>query len=270
MGSSSNETGTASPLVRCLGSKQSGPLARVGCAGWSLSSKDSDSFPSSGTHLERYAQVFSCVEINSSFYRSHQAKTYARWAASVPATFRFSVKVPRTITHECRLGGFEVLLDAFVEQVGFLGDKLGYLLIQLPPSLNWDAALAARFLNGVRARILVPLALEARHESWFCEEADAVLSRAQVSRVHAHPTAILKNVGNRAPDEEMPRYWRLHGAPKIYYSAYDDAFLADVAKRILLTLEEGADAWCILDNTAAGEAILNALSLKRMVKGATN
>ena len=246
--------------------KKSAPVARIGCAGWSLSSKVSDRFPQSGTHLERYAQVFSCVEINSSFYRSHQAKTYARWAASVPATFRFSVKVPRTITHDCRLEGFEALLDVFIEQIAHLGDKLGYLLIQLPPSLRWDAALVARFLEGVHARIPVPLALEARHESWFCEEADAVLRLAKASRVCAHPAAILEGVANGVLDEDMPRYWRLHGAPKIYYSAYDDAFLADVARRMQLTLQDAADAWCILDNTAAGEAIPNALSLKRMME----
>ena len=173
------------------------------------------------------------------------------------------------MTHDCRLEGVDALLDAFIEQVAHLGDKLGYLLIQLPPSLRWDAALTTRFFEGVRARIPVPLALEARHESWFCEEADAVLRRQTVSRVCAHPAAILESVTTGAPDKDMPLYWRLHGAPKIYYSAYDDAFLADVARRMLLTLQDGAHAWCILDNTAAGEAIPNALSLKRMMEPGT-
>ena len=86
---------------------------RIGCAGWNLPKAHADAFPPEGSHLERYAGVFDSVEINSSFYRSHRAQTYARWAASVPPTFRFAVKLPCTITHAHRLGG--------TQRGGFLG-----------------------------------------------------------------------------------------------------------------------------------------------------
>ena len=75
----------------------------IGTAGWSLPGAHFGLFPRDGSHLERYATRFSCVEINSSFYRPHRQETYARWAASVPENFRFAVKMPRTITHHARL-----------------------------------------------------------------------------------------------------------------------------------------------------------------------
>ena len=82
---------------------------RIGCAGWTIPTEHSAVFGGEGTHLQRYASRFSCVEINSSFYRPHRTTTYARWAASVPDNFRFSVKLPKTITHEQRLQGCAVL-----------------------------------------------------------------------------------------------------------------------------------------------------------------
>ncbi|MFP3449077.1 DUF72 domain-containing protein, partial [Pseudomonas sp. SIMBA_067] len=84
-------------------------------------------FADEGTHLQRYASRFNAVEINSSFYRAHQPKTYERWAQSVPASFRFSVKVPKRITHELRLQRCETALDEFLEQCLHLGEKLGCL-----------------------------------------------------------------------------------------------------------------------------------------------
>ena len=71
----------------------------IGTAGWSIPRQVAPHFPGEGTHLHRYARVLHCVEINSSFHRPHAAATYARWAASAPAEFRFSVKIPRAITH---------------------------------------------------------------------------------------------------------------------------------------------------------------------------
>jgi uncharacterized protein YecE (DUF72 family) len=88
-------------------------MAFIGTAGWSIPAIHAHAFPGSGTHLERYGAVLNAVEINSSFYRPHRQKTYARWAASVPEDFRFSVKLPRTITHHQRLIDFEADLARF-------------------------------------------------------------------------------------------------------------------------------------------------------------
>src|SRR4051794_31096467 len=111
---------------------------RIGCAGWSLPRAVLERFPREGSHLQRYAARLNCTEINSSFYRPHQRSTYARWCESVPEDFRFAVKLPRAITHDARLRGVAKQLDTFLGQASGLGDKLGCLLVQLPPSLAFD------------------------------------------------------------------------------------------------------------------------------------
>ncbi|WP_394065515.1 DUF72 domain-containing protein [Alcaligenes sp. WGS1538] len=230
----------------------------VGCAGWALSSTTAAHFPAQGTHLERYAQVFPAVEINSSFYREHQAKTYARWAASVPDAFRFSVKAPRTITHERRLRNVDDLLLRFVDQLASLGEKLGCLLVQLPPSLRLDVLEAARFFALLRGQVSVPIVCEPRHASWFTAAAGEMFRQQGIACVHAHPAPV---PGVEPVGEADILYLRLHGAPQMYYSAYDEAFIAAAAARIAAARRAGQRVWCIFDNTAAGQAIPNALSL---------
>jgi uncharacterized protein YecE (DUF72 family) len=235
----------------------------IGCAGWALNREVATSFPEKGSHLERYAQIFPCVEINSSFYRSHQPKTYARWAQRVPDAFRFSVKMPRTITHQLRLRCCEEFLHAFLEEVACLGSKLGCILVQLPPSLALDAEEAIDFFAALRRCTSVAVACEPRHASWFTSIGASVLRDAGIALVQAHPPPIA-DVGDRA-EGTAPFYIRLHGAPKIYYSAYDYAFLEAVAVQMRRAREQSRNAWCIFDNTAQGAAVPNALSLMKLI-----
>lgn len=230
----------------------------IGCAGWSLSSAVQDAFPDAGTHLERYAQVLSGVEINSSFYRPHRPATYARWRDSVPDAFRFSVKVPKAITHEARLQPDEDTLQRFIGEVAHLGHKLGCLLVQLPPSLRFDAAVANAFFERLRQVATIDIACEPRHPSWFADDAMALLARHAVSYVDADPPVR----GQRLPADNGPLcYIRLHGSPVMYYSNYADATLDAVAAEIRLTAARGKRVWCVFDNTAEGAAVPNALSL---------
>src|SRR4051812_33519862 len=111
---------------------------RVGTAGWSIAARYAKALPASGAQLQRYSQRLNATEINSSFNRSHRRQTYERWAGSVPDGFRFSVKLPRTISHERRLVDCETLLEHFLGEAGGLGAKLAVLLVQLPPSLAFD------------------------------------------------------------------------------------------------------------------------------------
>ncbi|HCS41492.1 MAG TPA: DUF72 domain-containing protein, partial [Pseudomonas sp.] len=142
-------------------------------------------FPEHGTHLQRYAAQLTAVEINSSFYRPHRSQTYWRWAQSVPAPFRFSVKMPKLITHVQRLQGCELLLDEFLFQCTVLGDSLGCLLVQLPPSLAYDENIAAAFFLALRQRYAGSVVLEPRHESWL--DAQALLIELRIGRVAADP-----------------------------------------------------------------------------------
>lgn len=238
----------------------------VGCAGWSLAAKDALDFPGEGTHLERYARVFPCTEINSSFYRSHQEKTYARWAASVPERFRFSVKMPRSITHELRLRRCESPLQAFLSEVAALGPKLGCILMQLPPSLALDVRTAKAFFALLRKHTPLPVACEPRHATWFTPKGANVLSEAGVAYVWADPSPVAGV--EQFHDGQALLYLRLHGTPQVYYSAYDDAFIEGAVSRMRLARSEGKDAWCIFDNTARGKAVPNALTLMRRLREA--
>lgn len=235
---------------------------RIGCAGWSLPREQWPHFPAEGSHLERYATRFDAVEIDTSFYRPHRPETYARWAASTPGHFRFAVKLPKSITHERQLVDAMPFFDEFLAQVAGLGDRLGCLLVQLAPRLVFDASVLPRFLAGVRQRHPGRIALEPRHASWLTPEADALLAEHQVGRVLADPVL---HDGAAAPGGWPGLvYVRMHGTPRIYWSAYDDALLARLAQRLRQARDAGAECWCVLDNTAGGAAVGNALTLQRM------
>lgn len=231
-------------------------MIHIGTAGWAIPRRFAGLFPESGSGLERYTARFNGTEINSTFYRSHKPQTYARWAAAVPANFRFAVKLPRTITHDRRLVETGTLLDRFLEEVQILRPKLGPLLIQLPPSLAFDVKSAGAFLDDLRRRHKGPVACEPRHPSWFGADADRLLSSYEVARVAADPA--------RVPEAAVPGGWaglvyiRLHGAPRVYYSEYDDETLAEWAARLEPSVS--AETWCVFDNTASGAATGNALT----------
>ena len=233
----------------------------VGCAGWSIPSAHAHLFGEGDSQLARYATRFPVVEINSTFYRPHLPATFERWAATVPKGFRFSAKLPRAITHDARLRGVGGALDAFLEQVGHLGDRLGGLLVQLPPSLRHDARTASTFFAMLRRRTGLPLACEPRHASWFEPGVDALWTRYRVARVAADP-ARLPAASVPGGDCSQWSYWRWHGSPRIYYSAYGEAALDALAGALRGRSRPGAPAWCILDNTAAGHAIPNAATLQ--------
>ena len=237
------------------------PAVKAGCAGWSLPRESWPQFPETGTHLQRYAQQLDVAEINSSFYRPHQPATYERWAEGVPPGFRFSVKLPKTITHEKRLRDCDELLAGFLAQASGLGDKLGCLLVQLPPSLAFDDSVATSFFKALRAQHDGAIALEPRHASWFTPEVDAALASAKIARVLADP--VLHAPGRLPGGWPGLVYLRLHGSPRMYYSSYSDATLQALAVRLQQAAADGAEAWCIFDNTASGAAVLNALELQR-------
>ncbi len=239
----------------------------IGCAGWSLRTEHQALFDGDGSHLARYASRFNAVEINSSFYKPHRPATYARWAASVPEGFRFSVKLPKAITHERRLKDTGSLTDAFLAEAGQLGDHLGCLLVQLPPSLAFEAEVADRFLDGLRERHACDVCLEPRHLSWFESAAEDLLARHRVARVAADPA--LCPAAGEAGGWRGLSYFRLHGSPRLYYSAYGDESVAGWHRRLLAAARESKCTWCIFDNTAEGAATVDALDMVRLSATAT-
>lgn len=217
-------------------------------------------FSGEDSHLERYARMFSCVEVNSSFYRSHRPATYARWAASTPESFCFSVKAPKTITHLAGLLPASAVVDTFLREVRHLGEKLGPILFQFPPRQSFDVPRVRDFFQLLRD--LYPegdVVVEPRHATWFCPEAEGLLEKFQLARVVADPPPVPEAV---KPSQSTLRYYRLHGWPRVYYSRYPEEYLKELALQIVAAQ---AKTWCIFDNTALGAATANALVLRGLL-----
>ncbi|AJC46138.1 MULTISPECIES: DUF72 domain-containing protein [Gammaproteobacteria] len=240
------------------------PSIRVGCAGWSIASTQRALVGDGTSQLARYATRFDAVEINSTFYRAHRASTYQRWADSVPTAFRFSAKLPRTITHDARLYRVAPLLRSFLGEVGHLGDRLGCLLVQLPPSLAFDARTAATFFAMLRRRWHGGIACEPRHASWFGARVEALWQRHRIARVAADPA--LHATAAQPAGTAAPAYWRWHGAPRVYYSDYTDDTLRGLAERVVAATPPTGETWVIFDNTALGHAFDNAATLQTQLR----
>ncbi|HYW15520.1 MAG TPA: DUF72 domain-containing protein [Allosphingosinicella sp.] len=236
------------------------PSFRIGTAGWSIPASATDHFPSEGSSLERYSGRLHCAEINSSFHRSHRLDTWRRWASSVPEGFRFSAKLSKEITHKRKLTDFEEPLAAALAEMEGLGDRLEILLVQLPPSLAFDPAVAEGFFAALRARWDRQIVCEPRHASWFEPDADSLLEDRRIARVAADPAKV--------PAAAEPggwsglAYYRLHGSPVMYRSSYDDGRLEAYAARMAAA---AVPTWCIFDNTASSLATGDALKLQRLL-----
>jgi uncharacterized protein YecE (DUF72 family) len=232
----------------------------AGTAGWNIPRAHKERFPADGPGLSRYAAVLNAAEINTSFYRPHAVKTYERWAAAVPGSFRFSVKMPKVISHERALTRSREPLERFLEEIGGLGPQLGALLLQLPPKHAFDARRVGRFFELLRARHDGPVVCEPRHGTWTTDAASKLLVKFRVARVAADPP--------RASGLESPGgwsgllYYRWHGSPRPYFSSYS----ADQLEGLATTLNaSGGDAWCIFDNTGSGSAAANAADLRSLL-----
>ena len=238
------------------------PELRIGTAGWTIPSTLADQFSSEGTSLDRYSARFTCAEINSTFHRSHRPSTYERWALSTPPEFRFSAKLPKTITHVRKLAGAEDLLARYLDEIAALGDRLAVHLVQLPPKLQFDQSLAADFFARLKARTALAIVCEPRHPTWFEPDANGMLADLEIARVAADPAPV--------PDAAVPGgwpgliYYRLHGSPSVYRSSYQDGRLEAYAAQIKADRPR-ADIWCLFDNTASSAATGDALALEDLL-----
>jgi uncharacterized protein YecE (DUF72 family) len=240
-------------------------MIRIGTAGWSIPRDVAERFCGEGAHLARYARVMTCAEINSSFYRAHSQATYARWAAQTTEDFRFAVKIPQAITHENSLRRSREPLRTFLAEIRGLGERLGPLLLQLPPSLTFEARVVRRFFALLRAEHQGTVVCEPRHATWFTPSASALMHKFRIHRLAADPAP---HPESREPagwlDDVL--YYRLHGSPRKYWSAYSIEYI-DALTREFALMSSAREAWCIFDNTASGAAAANALQLLDRLRG---
>ena len=234
----------------------------VGCSGWVYRHWRGLFYPEGLPQkrwFERYAEEFDTVEINASFYRLPLASTFEGWRNKAPPGFRYAVKVNRFITHMKKLLDCAEAADQFIALARPLGETLGPLLYQLPPSLKLDLARLENFLQRLPRDL--HHVFEFRNPAWYVPELYALLDRYGASFcVHDMPGSKTERiaVGGTA-------YVRFHGGEGKYWGRYSDEGLLSWTDWIVEQSRQGRSVWCYFNNDIHGHAIEDARTLKSMV-----
>jgi len=222
---------------------------RIGTCAWSFPDWRGTFYPSElpeSEWLQFYARYLPAVEIDSTFYSVPNENAVRRWVELTPASFRFSCKLPREITHVCKLRDCTAELNSFLRAIEPLESKLQVVLIQLPPSfIPKDGRQALR-------KFLVQLpkgfrfAIEFRNPGWHRPQIIRLLEQHRVCWVWADTSAL--NERNLAPFEFLPRstdflYLRLLGD---YSTKYDrDGLFVHRYDRLLWKREAALESWAL-------------------------
>jgi uncharacterized protein YecE (DUF72 family) len=159
----------------------------VGCSGWSYEDWVGPFYPNSTKpkdFLRLYSSVFDCVEIDSSFYRIPNSFMISQWKKNTPEGFLFSPKFPKKITHELKLQNVSSTLSFFYKTLAGLGDKLGPMVLQMPPSFKYEKGMKdlTNFIqNEMQHNGSFRHAIEFRHASWFRDDVYKLLESNNVS-----------------------------------------------------------------------------------------
>jgi uncharacterized protein YecE (DUF72 family) len=235
----------------------------VGCSGWVYRHWRGSFYPEGLPQkrwFHRYAEEFDTVEINASFYRLPLATTFEGWREKAPHGFRYAVKVNRFITHMKKLLECDEAVGRFIELARLLGDKLGPLLFQLPPSLHKDFERLDAFLDRLPKDI--EQVVEFRHNSWYDEDVLALLDRHGVGFV-CHD---LRGLLSPRWASGRTAYVRFHGTSGRYHGRYSDETLLAWSDWLIEQRKEGRSCWCYFNNDIHGHAIEDARTLKAMVR----
>lgn len=229
----------------------------VGTSGWQYDSWRDVLYPADVAKrrwLERYADTFPTVENNGAFYRLPKPETFASWRARTPSGFAMAVKASRYLTHVRRLGDPAEPVDRFLGAASELGDRLGPVLLQLPPTMRAEPARLAECLDRFPSDVRV--AVEPRHESWWTDEVQSVLAARDAALCWAD-----------LQDESQTRLWRTAGWGYVRFHEgtanpwprYSDQALRSWVSRLAETWGGAADVYVYFNNDAGGAAVLDAL-----------
>ncbi|BDV31879.1 DUF72 domain-containing protein [Microbacterium terricola] len=236
---------------------------RIGTSGWSYDHWQDVLYPPglpAHDRLARYVSVFDTVELNASFYRWPPASRFQSWNRRLPGGFAMTVKAPRGLTHGKRLYGPEAWLERMRAGWQELGDKRAVMLVQLPPTMERDDDRLGYFLERIPE--WMPTAVELRHPSWNDEAVFSLLER------HRAAYCVMSGAGLpcilRATSDVA--YVRLHGPSHehLYGGSYSDDDLAWWADRLREWSGAGRTVYAYFNNDGEGNAVRNALTLKRM------
>jgi uncharacterized protein YecE (DUF72 family) len=230
----------------------------VGTSGWHYAHWKGPFYPEGmppAQFLPYYAAHLRSAEVNNSFYRLPEARTFAAWRDAVPEGFVFAVKGSRYITHIKKLKDPQEPLARLYGRVEALGGKLGPILFQLPPRWRFDAGRLEGFLGALSGAHRH--AFEFRDPSWFDPRAFGALAR------HGAAFCIYDLAGLTSPPVVTAGfvYVRLHGPGAAYQGRYTPEALRACADALAAWRREGRDAYCYFDNDEAGHAVHNAMEL---------
>ena len=237
----------------------------IGTSGWSYGHWSGVLYPHdlpAAHRLEHYSRQFCTVELNASYYRWPVDESFSSWRRRLPAHFILSVKAPRALTHAKRLYAPESWLARIVRGFNRLGTRAGVLLVQLPPSAEFDAARLAYFLRCVPTATRV--CLEFRHPSWHQD--------ATFELLQAHGAAYCVMSGANLPCVLRATapfvYVRLHGPDHhhLYAGSYSDDELRWWSSRIAEWQAMGRDVFVYFNNDGDGRAVRNARRLAELTR----
>lgn len=234
----------------------------VGTSGFAYPEWKPEFYPSdlrNDDMLSYYASRLPSVEINYTFYREPSQKTIAQWAERTPPEFAFAWKANRKITHDRRLGDVDDVLERFLDSAARLGERLGPVLFQCPPTLRYDEALLDAFLARLPGGDMpnaCRCAMEFRHESW---ETDGVRERLAANGV----AWCVSDTDER--DAAMVRTAKDFVYLRLRKLSYSDDALAEWSRRIREALEDGADTHVYFKHEDTASGALYALRLRELL-----
>lgn len=236
----------------------------IGTSGWSYDDWVGDFYPE-GTEkidmLNYYIGEFNSVEINATFYRLPFENMIKGWNNKASNGFQYAVKAPRQVTHYDKLDADDEYLSDFFSRIKALGDHLGPVLWQLPPSLEKDVDLLKDFFEKIDTSELKH-ALEFRDESWLEDEVFAELESRGVASVSVSSNSMPVDF----TDTGDFVYYRFHGLSDNHRYNYSKKELDEWAERCAEALNAGKEAYVFFNNTASGDAPMNANVFRDMVE----
>ena len=216
-----------------------------------------------------YASLFNTVEVNSCFYKLPLTRTIEKWAADVPAGFRFTFKLWQEITHKKDFDFDAAHVSRFMDIIAAAGDKKGCLLVQFPPGLAINLIKLEHLLNWIqRANTgnAWKVAVEFRNRSWYnlsvYEMIDSYHAGMVVHDLPASATPMMETAADFV-------YLRFHGPEGGYRGSYSDDFLQEYAYYINDWQQEGKTVYAYFNNTM-GNAVQNLMTLNRFVNSMNN
>ena len=238
---------------------------RIGCSGWNYRHWRGLFYPEKmpvKDWLAFYAEHFSTVEINNSFYRLPSPETFDKWRDQAPEGFCYAVKANRFLTQAKKLKDGRAMLDWMLPPIRHLGSKLGPILFQLPPRFKINLERLEAFLNAL-PKDLTPV-FEFREKSWLTEETLALLDR------HGASFCIHDMPGSATPRWVAGRiaYVRFHGGEGKYRGRYSDKDLLDWSRWMADQARQGRNVWAYFNNDVDAHAIHDAQTLRAMVRQA--